>query len=294
MRSRCQSRRASRRSEPGVVASVAASTRAPHRFEQRGHALRRSRRRCGRTAAPSAAAFACSCARRAGSSSASILLAATSCGRSQQLRAEQLELAADDVEVVGRLAARRRRHVHQVHQHLRALEVAQELVAEPVARCAPSIRPGHVGDDEAPVVAQADHAEVRRQRRERVVGNLRAWRPRCARSAWTCRRWGSRRGRRRPAASAAGAATSVRPASPAWHAGARGWWRSRIARCRARRRRPWRRARAGLLGQVGDQLGTPPSPPVLKTTVPTGTCSSRSAPSLPCRLEPWPCPPRRP
>ena len=33
--------------------------------------------------------------------------------------------------------------------------------------------PGHVGDDEAAVVAQADDAEIRRQRGERVVGDLR-------------------------------------------------------------------------------------------------------------------------
>ena len=32
---------------------------------------------------------------------------------------------------------------------------------------------GHVGDHEAAVVAEADHAEIRRQRREGIVGDLR-------------------------------------------------------------------------------------------------------------------------
>ena len=50
------------------------------------------------------------------------------------LRLEQLQLAPDDVEVVHRVAARRRRHVDEVDQHLRALEVAEELVAEAVRR----------------------------------------------------------------------------------------------------------------------------------------------------------------
>ena len=60
----------------------------------------------------------------------------------QQRRIEQLELAADGVEVLDRVAARLARDVHQVDQHLRALDVAQELVAEPVPSCAPSMRPG--------------------------------------------------------------------------------------------------------------------------------------------------------
>ena len=43
----------------------------------------------------------------------------------------------------------------------------------PWPACAPRIEPGHVGDDEAAIVAQRDDAEIGRQRRERVVGDLR-------------------------------------------------------------------------------------------------------------------------
>jgi hypothetical protein len=39
-------------------------------------------------------------------------------------------------------------------QHLRAIEVLQEPVAEPVAFVRALDQPGHVGDDEAPVAAQ--------------------------------------------------------------------------------------------------------------------------------------------
>ena len=57
---------------------------------------------------------------------------------------------------------------------LRALEVAEELVAESMPRMRAFDESRHVGDDEAPVAAQADDAEVGRQSRERIVGDLRA------------------------------------------------------------------------------------------------------------------------
>ena len=47
------------------------------------------------------------------------------------------------------------RHVHQVHQHLRALDVAEELVAEAMPFVRALDEPGHVGDDEAAIVARA-------------------------------------------------------------------------------------------------------------------------------------------
>ena len=91
----------------------------------------------------------------------------------EQSRIVEIELAADRVEILDRIAARRARHVDQVDQHLRPLDVPQELVAEPVALVRAFDQPGHVGDDEAAIVAQRDHAEVRRQRGERIVGDLR-------------------------------------------------------------------------------------------------------------------------
>ncbi len=45
-------------------------------------------------------------------------------------------------------------------------------MAEALAAMRAFDEPGHVGDDEAAVAAQLHDAKVRRQRRERVVGNL--------------------------------------------------------------------------------------------------------------------------
>ena len=66
----------------------------------------------------------------------------------EQLRVVELELAANRVEVLDRIASRRARHVDEVNQHLGALDVAQELMAEAVA-----------------LVRAFDQARARRRRR---------------------------------------------------------------------------------------------------------------------------------
>ena len=55
---------------------------------------------------------------------------------------EERELARDDVEILDGIAAARRREVDEVHQHLGALEVAQEAMAEAVARMRAFDQPG--------------------------------------------------------------------------------------------------------------------------------------------------------
>ena len=54
-----------------------------------------------------------------------------------------------------------------------ALEVREELVPETDALARALDQPGHVGDDELPAVRSLDGAEHRRERRERIVGDLR-------------------------------------------------------------------------------------------------------------------------
>ena len=63
--------------------------------------------------------------------------------------------------------------VDHVQQEPRPLEVGEELVAEadPLARALD--QPRHVGDGQLAAVGAVDRAEHRRQRRERVVGDLR-------------------------------------------------------------------------------------------------------------------------
>ena len=91
---------------------------------------------------------------------------------------------------------------------------ARNLVPRPWPWCAPSIRPGTSATTNDPVVAELDDAEIRRERRERVVGDLRLGRrdARDQRALAGVRE--IRRGRRRPAASAAAAACALSPGSP--------------------------------------------------------------------------------
>ncbi len=60
-----------------------------------------------------------------------------------------------------------------MHQRRATLDVAEELIAEAVAFVGAFDEPGDVGDDERFGVVGADDAEVRDERRERIVGDLR-------------------------------------------------------------------------------------------------------------------------
>ena len=82
------------------------------------------------------------------------MFAATICGLAASVGVEELQLAAHGVEILDRVAAGRARDVDQVDQHLRAFEMAEELVAEAEAAMRAFDQPGHVGDDEAAVVAE--------------------------------------------------------------------------------------------------------------------------------------------
>src|SRR5262245_29603392 len=97
-------------------------------------------------------------------------------GDNLRLRGErglkELELAAHGVEVVDGVASAGARDVHEVNQHLRALEVTQKLVAKAEASMRTLDQPRHVGNHKAAILAESDHAEIGCQRRERVVGDL--------------------------------------------------------------------------------------------------------------------------
>ena len=90
-------------------------------------------------------------------------------------RVVERELAIDRLEVAQRRPFRpfAGAGVEQVDQQARPLEVAQEPIAEPGARVRALDEARDVGDDEAPLVGEADHAQVGDQRGERVVGDLR-------------------------------------------------------------------------------------------------------------------------
>src|SRR5262245_25840005 len=90
-----------------------------------------------------------------------------------QRRLEQLQLMPHRVEIAYRIATARARDVHDVDEYFGSLEMTQELVAESEAAMSALDEPGHVSNDEAAIVTEAHDAKIRRQRRERIVSDLR-------------------------------------------------------------------------------------------------------------------------
>ena len=92
----------------------------------------------------------------------------------RNLRIEEAELLDNRGEVVHRIASRCARHVDDVDQHLCPLDVAQKLIAKAGTRMRALDQARHIRDHEAAIVAQRHDAEVRRQRGERIIGDLRS------------------------------------------------------------------------------------------------------------------------
>src|SRR3546814_7745396 len=78
-----------------------------------------------------------------------------------------------DALLLSRSVLGERRQVEQQDEDPRPLDVAEELVAQPPALVGTLDEPGQVGHDELHLVVKPDHAEVRLERGERVVGDLR-------------------------------------------------------------------------------------------------------------------------
>ena len=145
-------RRSSSAWMPSPVAPESGSTAMPRAFIAASNAGSRSRA-CGRSS----------------------LFATTTCGLSASSALYRCSSRLMIVEVVQRLAPLAlRAQVHQVHQHPAPLHVAQELVPQPRAFARALDQPGDVGHHERQPVLVLDHAQVRHQRGERVVGDLRA------------------------------------------------------------------------------------------------------------------------
>ena len=100
------------------------------------------------------------------------------------------QLALDHLEVALRVRAVQRREIQDVHQQPRALDVREEVVAEPGALGGALDQPRDVGEHELAVVG-VDRPQHRLQRRERVRGDLRLRARHHATAARTCPRSGS-------------------------------------------------------------------------------------------------------
>ena len=84
----------------------------------------------------------------------------------------QRKLPLDHGEVGNRVGTVERRQVEHVHEQARAFDVGEEVVSEPDAVARALDQPRDVGDHEL-AVARVQGAEHRRERGERIVGDLR-------------------------------------------------------------------------------------------------------------------------
>ena len=90
----------------------------------------------------------------------------------RKLGAILLELAVDDAIVLDRIAIlKTTRHIDDVHDECRALDVAQELMAQALALARTLDEAGDVGNDIG-VLAGTHHAQIGHERGKRVVSNL--------------------------------------------------------------------------------------------------------------------------
>src|SRR5512135_3819238 len=98
-------------------------------------------------------------------------------GRQHQLLAarkvavEQFEFAEERLEILDRIALLR--DVDEMDEDLRPLNVLEKLVAQTVSLVRPLDQTGNVGNDEAAEILQGDDPQVRFQRREGIVRDLR-------------------------------------------------------------------------------------------------------------------------
>ena len=138
-----------------------------------------------------------SIANSGGSGLRSVLFSTITCGRSSR----PAPYAASSVSIVRHRSSASPSDASITCSSSRARSrCARNSWPRPTPSLAPSIRPGHVGDDELPPLGRLDRAEHRRERRERDTRRPSAARSRCARGATTCPRSAGRRAPRRRAA----------------------------------------------------------------------------------------------
>ena len=92
------------------------------------------------------------------------------------MRAEAGQLSTDHLDIFHHIfAAAPIRHIHQMHQQSRALNVPQKLRAQTRALMRAFDQSRNIGDHKAhfaPCIAHGHHAQIRLQRSERIIRNL--------------------------------------------------------------------------------------------------------------------------
>ena len=90
----------------------------------------------------------------------------------RKLGAILLELTVDDTVILDRIAILKpARHVNDMHDERRALNVTQELMAQALALACALDQTRNVGND-VRILTGTHHAEVRHERGKRIVGDL--------------------------------------------------------------------------------------------------------------------------
>src|SRR5262249_31791215 len=77
------------------------------------------------------------------------------------------------VEILDGVASAAARHVDEVDEYLRPLEMTEKLMPQPKPAVRPFDQARDVCDDKTAVLAEPHHAQIRRQSCKRVVGNFR-------------------------------------------------------------------------------------------------------------------------
>ena len=219
-----------------------------------------------------------------GSGPRSILLRTTTCGRSSR----PAPYAASSASIVRQRSSASPSDESMTCTSRRARSrCARNSWPRPTPSLAPSIRPGHVGDDELAPVGRLHRPEHRRERRERVLGDLR---PRVRDAREERRLAGVREPDERGVGEELEAELDLPLLAREADLGEARRLPGRARRsacCRGRRCRPSRRRRAR---PACARSATSSSPS--KTCVPTGTASTASSPRAPFERRPPPAPPR--
>ena len=182
-----------------------------------------------------------------------------------------------------------RRGVHEVDEEARPLDVLEEPDPEAVPLVRALDEAGHVRRDERPEALPRDDAEVRDERRERVVGDLRAGGRDRGDEGRLARVRQADEGHVREELQLEGEleldALAARVGAP--RRAVRGRREAGVSLPALSAR--GHEERLALLDEVAEDLARVADP---RTTVPTGTETGRSAPFFPWRLLPFPWPPR--
>src|ERR1043165_2244095 len=91
----------------------------------------------------------------------------------RQLLVVRRELAIHRFVISSCIPSRNRRNIHEMQQQLRAPDVSQKTISQTRTRVRAFDQSRYIGNHESTKVTEIDYTEMRLERRERVVGNLR-------------------------------------------------------------------------------------------------------------------------